>query len=89
MAAVILKEGEDLDCAFTYKQVVTYLPAYARPRFIRVQVNKKNDLMSYIYIDEENNTYILYKVYTFANTNRRSDFAALLFPSLKSMHLTV
>uniref|UniRef100_A0A8C6U1X8 long-chain-fatty-acid--CoA ligase n=1 Tax=Neogobius melanostomus TaxID=47308 RepID=A0A8C6U1X8_9GOBI len=37
MAAVTLKEGEDFDCADAYKQVVTYLPAYARPRFIRLQ----------------------------------------------------
>lgn len=38
MAAVTLKEGEDFDCTDTYKQVVNYLPAYARPRFIRIQV---------------------------------------------------
>lgn len=37
MAAVILTEGEDFDCSGTYKQVVSYLPAYARPRFIRIQ----------------------------------------------------
>uniref|UniRef100_UPI0037E76973 long-chain fatty acid transport protein 2 n=1 Tax=Semicossyphus pulcher TaxID=241346 RepID=UPI0037E76973 len=37
MAAIILKEGEDFDCSDTYKQVVNYLPAYARPRFIRIQ----------------------------------------------------
>uniref|UniRef100_A0A3B3ZT79 long-chain-fatty-acid--CoA ligase n=1 Tax=Periophthalmus magnuspinnatus TaxID=409849 RepID=A0A3B3ZT79_9GOBI len=37
MAAVTLKEGEDFDCADAYKQVVNYLPAYARPRFIRIQ----------------------------------------------------
>ncbi|XP_078113344.1 long-chain fatty acid transport protein 2-like [Sander vitreus] len=37
MAAVLLKEGEDFDCLQTYKQVVNYLPAYARPRFIRIQ----------------------------------------------------
>lgn len=37
MAAVTLKEGEDFDCTDTYKQVVNYLPAYARPRFIRIQ----------------------------------------------------
>ena len=41
MAAVILKEGEDFDCSGTYKQVVSYLPAYARPRFIRIQVKTK------------------------------------------------
>lgn len=38
MAAVTLKEGEDFDCSDVYKQVVNYLPAYARPRFIRIQV---------------------------------------------------
>ncbi|XP_029993431.1 long-chain fatty acid transport protein 2 [Sphaeramia orbicularis] len=37
MAAVTLKEGEDFDCLDAYKQVVNYLPAYARPRFIRIQ----------------------------------------------------
>ncbi|XP_045894266.1 hsFATP2a_ACSVL_like domain-containing protein [Micropterus dolomieu] len=37
MAAVILKEGQDFDCSGTYKQIVNYLPAYARPRFIRIQ----------------------------------------------------
>lgn len=37
MAAVVLREGEDFDCSDTYKQVVNYLPSYARPRFIRVQ----------------------------------------------------
>ncbi|XP_042352427.1 hsFATP2a_ACSVL_like domain-containing protein [Plectropomus leopardus] len=37
MAAVTLKEGQDFDCSDTYKQVVNYLPAYARPRFIRIQ----------------------------------------------------
>nr|XP_020477607.1 very long-chain acyl-CoA synthetase-like [Monopterus albus] len=37
MAAVTLKEGEEFDCLDTYKQVVSYLPAYARPRFIRIQ----------------------------------------------------
>lgn len=38
MAAVTLREGEDLDRADVYKQVVNYLPTYARPRFIRIQV---------------------------------------------------
>ncbi|XP_074534508.1 long-chain fatty acid transport protein 2-like [Halichoeres trimaculatus] len=37
MAAVTLKEGEDFDCSDAYKQVSTYLPTYARPRFIRIQ----------------------------------------------------
>ncbi|CAL8294688.1 unnamed protein product [Boreogadus saida] len=37
MAAVTLKEGEEFDCSDVYKQVVNYLPSYARPCFIRVQ----------------------------------------------------
>ncbi|XP_041853590.1 very long-chain acyl-CoA synthetase-like [Melanotaenia boesemani] len=37
MAAVTLRDGEDFDCLDTYKQVVSYLPTYARPRFVRVQ----------------------------------------------------
>ncbi|XP_049580583.1 long-chain fatty acid transport protein 2 [Syngnathus scovelli] len=37
MAAITLKEGEDFDCADTYRQAVNYLPVYACPRFIRVQ----------------------------------------------------
>lgn len=40
MAALVLKDGEEFDCLDTYKQVVNYLPSYARPRFIRIQVNK-------------------------------------------------
>ncbi|XP_061577599.1 long-chain fatty acid transport protein 2-like [Cololabis saira] len=39
MAAITLRDGEELDCADAYKQVVGYLPAYARPRFLRVQPN--------------------------------------------------
>ncbi|XP_029951274.1 very long-chain acyl-CoA synthetase-like [Salarias fasciatus] len=37
MAAITLKEGEDFDCSDTYKQVSNHVPAYARPRFIRIQ----------------------------------------------------
>ncbi|KAG7253516.1 hypothetical protein CRUP_024341 [Coryphaenoides rupestris] len=37
MAAVTLKEGEEFDCLDAYKQVVNYLPSYARPYFIRIQ----------------------------------------------------
>ncbi|KAF7658738.1 hypothetical protein LDENG_00008370 [Lucifuga dentata] len=37
MAAVTLNKGEDFDCSDTYKQVVTFLPSYARPLFIRIQ----------------------------------------------------
>lgn len=37
MAAVTLNAGEEFDSVDTYNQVVNYLPAYARPRFIRLQ----------------------------------------------------
>uniref|UniRef100_A0AAV2L1Z1 long-chain-fatty-acid--CoA ligase n=1 Tax=Knipowitschia caucasica TaxID=637954 RepID=A0AAV2L1Z1_KNICA len=37
MAAVTLKEGEEFDCTDAFKHVVTYLPPYARPRFVRIQ----------------------------------------------------
>ncbi|XP_054632805.1 hsFATP2a_ACSVL_like domain-containing protein [Dunckerocampus dactyliophorus] len=37
MAAVTLKEGQDFDCDEAYTLLVTYLPTYARPRFIRIQ----------------------------------------------------
>lgn len=37
MAAVTLKEGEDFECSDAYNKVVNYLPAYARPRFVRIQ----------------------------------------------------
>nr|XP_057931564.1 hsFATP2a_ACSVL_like domain-containing protein [Doryrhamphus excisus] len=37
MAAVTLKEGKDFDCDEAYKLLVTNLPTYARPRFIRIQ----------------------------------------------------
>lgn len=40
MAALTLEEGQKFDCSATYTQVVNYLPAYARPRFIRIQVIK-------------------------------------------------
>lgn len=40
MAAVVLKEGQELDCSHVYQQVLNYLPAYARPRFIRIQVRR-------------------------------------------------
>lgn len=40
MAAVTLKGGETFDSADVYKQVVSYLPAYARPRFLRIQVKR-------------------------------------------------
>ncbi|XP_007246593.3 hsFATP2a_ACSVL_like domain-containing protein [Astyanax mexicanus] len=37
MAAVTLKEGNEFDCVDTCKVVASYLPVYARPRFIRIQ----------------------------------------------------
>lgn len=40
MAAVVLKDGEEFDCLDAYRQVVSYLPSYARPRFVRIQVGK-------------------------------------------------
>uniref|UniRef100_A0AAQ5ZFC4 long-chain-fatty-acid--CoA ligase n=1 Tax=Amphiprion ocellaris TaxID=80972 RepID=A0AAQ5ZFC4_AMPOC len=39
MAALKLKENMDFDCKATYQHVKSYLPSYARPRFIRIQVN--------------------------------------------------
>ncbi|MED6244661.1 hypothetical protein ATANTOWER_020184 [Ataeniobius toweri] len=44
MAAITLREGETFDSADVYKQVVSYLPAYARPRFLRIQVKIKTKL---------------------------------------------
>lgn len=40
MAAVKLKQGLDFDGEATYQRVTNYLPSYARPRFIRIQVIK-------------------------------------------------
>lgn len=37
MAAVTVKEGVQFDGSQTYNHVVSYLPSYARPRFIRIQ----------------------------------------------------
>ncbi|XP_041713554.1 very long-chain acyl-CoA synthetase isoform X2 [Coregonus clupeaformis] len=37
MAAVTVKEGEQFDGNKTFSHVASYLPAYARPRFIRIQ----------------------------------------------------
>ncbi|XP_034144332.1 very long-chain acyl-CoA synthetase isoform X1 [Esox lucius] len=37
MAALRLKEGEPFDGTGTFRHVSRYLPAYARPRFIRIQ----------------------------------------------------
>ncbi|XP_023139741.1 long-chain fatty acid transport protein 2-like [Amphiprion ocellaris] len=37
MAALKLKENMDFDCKATYQHVKSYLPSYARPRFIRIQ----------------------------------------------------
>lgn len=38
MAAVKLKENMDFDSGAIYQHVKNYLPSYARPRFIRIQV---------------------------------------------------
>ncbi|XP_066524592.1 long-chain fatty acid transport protein 2-like [Hoplias malabaricus] len=37
MAAITLKEGKEFDCVDTCRVLATYLPVYARPRFIRIQ----------------------------------------------------
>ncbi|XP_045888809.1 very long-chain acyl-CoA synthetase-like [Micropterus dolomieu] len=37
MAAVTVKEGAQFDGSKIYNHVVSYLPSYARPRFIRIQ----------------------------------------------------
>ncbi|XP_004686739.1 PREDICTED: long-chain fatty acid transport protein 6 [Condylura cristata] len=37
MASIILKPDKSLDLEKAYEQVVTYLPAYACPRFLRIQ----------------------------------------------------
>lgn len=39
MASLILKHNASLDLEQLYKQVVTYLPSYACPLFLRVQVS--------------------------------------------------
>lgn len=38
MVAVKLKENMDFDSRAIYQHVKNYLPSYARPRFIRIQV---------------------------------------------------
>ena len=38
MTSVILKPNKSLDLEKMYDQVVTSLPAYACPRFVRIQV---------------------------------------------------
>ncbi|XP_005626548.1 long-chain fatty acid transport protein 6 isoform X2 [Canis lupus baileyi] len=37
MASIILKQNKSLDLEKVYEQVVTFLPAYACPRFLRIQ----------------------------------------------------
>ncbi|KAJ8271670.1 hypothetical protein COCON_G00105290 [Conger conger] len=37
MAAVMLREGREFDCSSIFSHVVKYLPAYARPCFVRIQ----------------------------------------------------
>ena len=39
MAALKIKEGMEFDSTATYQHVKTYLPSYARPFFIRIQVS--------------------------------------------------
>lgn len=38
MAAVVLRDGQMFDSADVFKHVENLLPAYARPRFLRIQV---------------------------------------------------
>ncbi|XP_066130360.1 long-chain fatty acid transport protein 6 isoform X2 [Saccopteryx bilineata] len=38
MASIILKPNKSLDLEKVYEQVITFLPAYACPRFLRIQV---------------------------------------------------
>lgn len=40
MAALKLRENMDFDAEDTYQHVKTSLPSYARPRFIRIQVDE-------------------------------------------------
>ncbi|XP_051548253.1 long-chain fatty acid transport protein 2-like [Myxocyprinus asiaticus] len=37
MAVIVIKEGQQFDCDGIFSHVTTYLPSYARPRFIRIQ----------------------------------------------------
>nr|XP_023669669.1 very long-chain acyl-CoA synthetase-like [Paramormyrops kingsleyae] len=37
MAALLLQDGQNFDGARTYEVVQSYLPSYARPRFLRIQ----------------------------------------------------
>lgn len=39
MAALTLKDDVDFDSTATYQHVKNHLPSYARPRFLRIQVN--------------------------------------------------
>lgn len=39
MASIILKPNKSLDLEKVYEHVVTFLPAYACPRFLRIQVS--------------------------------------------------
>lgn len=40
MAAITLREGKEFDCEQTCRHMANYLPVYARPRFVRIQVSK-------------------------------------------------
>lgn len=43
MAAITVKEGAQFNGGQIYTHVLNYLPSYARPRFIRIQVTDHND----------------------------------------------
>lgn len=45
MASVVLKEGREFDGTDTCRVVSNYLPVYARPRFIRIQVSHVQNLV--------------------------------------------
>ena len=47
MAAIKLKENMDFDGKAAYQHVKNFLPSYARPRFIRIQVNKVHLKLAY------------------------------------------
>lgn len=44
MAAITLPEGQRFDSAGVFKHVEQFLPTYARPRFIRIQVRSSFSL---------------------------------------------
>lgn len=48
MAAATLKKGARFDGSKLYDHVVSYLPSYARPRFIRLQVIQSKPASLYL-----------------------------------------